>query len=77
MGGIKALAEFARTPASYYQIGVIGLTKLFVFLSQCLILFINKSLFSLIYVEIICKKQPQKNEKRKNKQIKKHNKQFR
>ena len=64
MGGIKALAEFASTPASCYQIGVMEPTKLLRFLSQCLILLFNKSRFSLIYIKIVYKEHPQKYEKR-------------
>ena len=64
MGGINALAEFANTPASCYQIGVKELTKLLGFLSQCLIFLINKSQFSLIYPKIVCKEHPQKYDKR-------------
>ena len=64
MGGINALAEFAKTPASCYQIGVKDLTKLLGFLSQYLIFLINKSQFSLIYLKIVCKEHPQKYDKR-------------
>ena len=64
MGGINALAEFANTPASCNQIGVEEPTRLLGFLSQCLIFLINKSQFSLIYIEIVCKEHPQKYDKR-------------
>ena len=64
LGGINALAIFADTPASCYQIGVDELTKLLGFHSQCLIFLINKSQFSLIYLEIVCKEHPKKYDKR-------------
>ena len=64
LGGVNALAEFANTPASCYQIAVKELTKLLGFLSQYLIFLINKSQFSLIYLEIVCKEHPKKYDKR-------------
>ena len=64
LGGINALAKFKYTPASCHQNGVEKITKLLGFLSQCLIILINKSQFSLIYYKIVCKEHPQKYEKR-------------
>tara|TARA_B100001964_G_C13899117_1_gene450829 strand:- start:44 stop:238 length:195 start_codon:yes stop_codon:yes gene_type:complete len=64
LGGINALAELPSTPASCYQIGAKKLTKLLRILSQCFIFLFNKSQFSLIYVQIICKEQSKKDDKK-------------